>query len=75
MYTFRNFLKLQKNNFFNSNKKLINNRNYINWNNKMKECCIENYQSNPDFNIRIIFKKCQSIQYVDDLVMRSSMMI
>ena len=81
MFTARNFSKINKNILHLFPKKF----NKKTTTPQIKDCAIKdcaikesttkNYKSHPDFNIKIIFRQCQSKQYVDDLVMRSSMMI
>ena len=74
MLTIRNFSKISKNILNLSltrqikfNKKIITQQT--------KDCMIKNYKSHPEFTVKFILKKYQSQEYVDDLVMRSSMMI
>ena len=76
MFTARNFSKINKNILHLFPKKF----NKKTTTPQIKDCAIKesttkNYKSHPDFNIKIIFRQCQSREYVDDLIMRSSMMI
>lgn len=78
MFTARNFSKINKNilHLF-PNKQIKLNKQTITQQStqQSKNCFIKNYKSHPDFTIKIVFRQCKVIEYVDDLVMRSSMMI
>ena len=75
MFTARNFQRLAKIFYIYFQKNLIKTTTPQIKDCAIKESTTKNYKSHPDFNIKIIFRKCQSREYVDDLVMRSSMMI
>ena len=74
MFTARNFSKINKNilHLFPNKQNKFNKKITTP---QTKDCMIKNYKSHPDFTIKIIFRQCQSRQYVDDLIMRCSMMI